>query len=116
MAFGPGHQPGSTKPGSNGHVVMAAHRDTHFNFLQDLVVGDQLWLESRERKLIQYAVRSLKVVDQSETHHLDQRERNTLTLITCYPFDSPISGGPGRYLVQLVRSPQLGFSMIQNAP
>jgi sortase A len=104
MAFGPGHQSNSARVGSGGHVVLAAHRDTHFRFLKDVVIGDELWLEDRNRQLTRYAVQSLKVVDQSETEHLDQNLSNTLTLVTCYPFDSPITGGPGRYLVQLSRA------------
>ena len=104
MAFGPGHQPNTARVGSDGHVVLAAHRDTHFRFLKDVMIGDELWLQDRNREKIRYEVRAMKVVDQSETEHLDQALKNTLTLVTCYPFDSPMTGGPGRYLVQLTRT------------
>ena len=114
LAFGPGHQPGSAHPGSNGHVVLAAHRDTHFRFLKDVKRGDELWLQSPHRNLILYEVSDLMVVDKNDTHHLDQSRHGMLTLVTCYPFDSAFSRGRQRYLVQLVRRHQRGSTASEN--
>ena len=42
MAFGPGHLDRTAEPGGRGTAVFAAHRDTHFAFLGDVVPGDQI--------------------------------------------------------------------------
>ena len=36
LAWGPGHLAGSARPGDPGHVILTAHRDTHFRFLRTL--------------------------------------------------------------------------------
>ena len=40
LAFGPGHMPASARPSEQGHVVIAGHRDSHFEFLKNIQVGD----------------------------------------------------------------------------
>ena len=45
MAFGPGHLSASSLPGQPGNSVIAGHRDTHFNFLQYVEVGESLVIE-----------------------------------------------------------------------
>ena len=39
------------------------------------------------------------IVDEKQTEYLVSTSDNTLTLITCYPFDAIRPGGPLRYLV-----------------
>ena len=56
MAFGPGHLGTSAKPGSGGNVVLAGHRDTHFEFLRDLQPGDEILLEDADRRIRRYRV------------------------------------------------------------
>src|ERR671935_841939 len=40
LAFGPGHVERTANAGERGVAVYAAHRDTHFHFLKDIVIGD----------------------------------------------------------------------------
>jgi sortase A len=99
LAWGPGHLAGSARPGESGHVILTAHRDTHFRFLRTLAVGDTLVLEVPGGARRHYRVRSLA------TRHVDglalprDTARPTVTLITCWPFDALVPGGPWRRVV-----------------
>jgi len=99
LAFGPGHLAGSASPGAPGNSVLAGHRDTHFAFLRRLAPGDELAVEDREGGSRRYRVREQLVVHETDTAVLAPSARPTLTLVTCYPFDTPVPGGPLRYVV-----------------
>ena len=102
LAFAPGRHTGASPVGAAGHVVIAGHRDTHFRFLRDLRPGDPLLLEDRDGRLRRYWVRDRRVVDEHDGWVLAETGEPTLTLITCFPFDSPVPGGPGRFVVRAV--------------
>jgi len=99
LAFGPGHLFGSSLPGQQGNTVIAGHRDTHFRFLKDIQRGELIQLQSLTGKMIQYEVSETIIVDEKQAEYLANTSENTLTLITCYPFDAIRPGGPLRYLV-----------------
>src|SRR5512143_1063182 len=42
LAFGPGHVERTPDAGERGVAVYSAHRDTHFAFLKNVVVGDAI--------------------------------------------------------------------------
>ena len=42
LAFGPGHVELTPDAGERGVAVYSAHRDTHFRFLRNVVVGDEI--------------------------------------------------------------------------
>ena len=42
LAFGPGHVERTPDAGERGVAVYSAHRDTHFAFLKNVVVGDEI--------------------------------------------------------------------------
>src|SRR3954463_13863587 len=42
LAFGPGHVELTPDAGERGVAVYAAHRDTHFRFLRDVAMGDEI--------------------------------------------------------------------------
>ena len=98
LAFGPGHLGSTPLPGAGGNSAIAGHRDTHFAALADLDPGDGLWVEIPGRTL-GYRVTETRVVDQAEVGVLADRGHEGLTLITCYPFDALIPGGPLRFVV-----------------
>jgi sortase A len=85
-------------PGAGGDLVISGHRDTHFRFLQDLRPGDRLQLSGRAGSRW-YAVGDLEVVDSSRLELVIDPGLERLSLVTCYPFDSPLAGGPLRYVV-----------------
>lgn len=99
LAFGPGHFFVSARPGETGNVVIFGHRDTHFRFLQHVQPGDYIELQSRQNRDIRYEVTDLHVVHRDDTHYLYPDDDTALTLITCYPFDAVVPGGPLRYIV-----------------
>ena len=99
LAFAPGHNLFSFMPNQGGTKVISAHRDTHFEFLQDVSLSDVFELTDRNNKSASYRVSDIKIIDatkQDITIHLDQDE---LKLITCYPFDALVARGPLRYVV-----------------
>lgn len=99
LAFGPGHISGTASIGSVGNSVVSGHRDTHFRFLQYLQPGDQIKLTPATGKSVMYAVMNSDVYDKRDTWLLNQQV-NGLTLITCYPFDTLVPGGPERFVVR----------------
>lgn len=102
MAFGPGHLGGTPAPGQDGNVALSGHRDTHFRFLQDLLVGDELLLTGREGVPRVYRVIETTVVDHHDLRPTAPTLIPTLTLITCYPFDALAPGGSLRFVVRAV--------------
>jgi sortase A len=103
LAFGPGHVDGTPLPGDSGNAVVSGHRDTHFAFLRDLRSGDELVVQTRGGRIIHYAVSGIEVVRNRDVRVLLDANDDRLTLVTCYPFDSPIPGGPLRYVVVATR-------------
>jgi sortase A len=103
LAFGPSHVSASAKPGAPDNIVLAGHRDTHFSFLRDLEAGDELILESPGRSH-RYRVDGMEIVHESRTDLLLPSGRSELTLMTCFPFDSVVPGGPLRYVIFASRS------------
>lgn len=98
LAFGPGHLNGSANIAEDGHVMIAGHRDSHFAFLQDIKIGDVIKTTNSKAKSISYRVTDAYVMD-TRKDTLTQYQHQQLTLITCYPFNSVITGGPLRYIV-----------------
>ena len=100
LAFGPGHSFASALPDEHGTVMISGHRDTHFRFLQDLKKGTRLILKTKSA-IHYYTVSNTRVVD-SRNYKVDSTN-DTLILVTCYPFNSAITGGNERYLVYAQR-------------
>jgi sortase A len=101
LAFGPGHAAESAAPGGEGTVIVTGHRDTHFRVLSRLQPGDGIVLETPRRPPARYRVREAVVVDSRVA--MIQNGDASLVLLTCYPFDAVIPGGPLRYVVTAER-------------
>ena len=99
LAFAPGYNLFSYMPNQGGTTVISAHRDTHFEFLQDVSISDIFELTDRSNRTTSYIVSDIKIIDattQDITIHSNQDE---LKMITCYPFDALVARGPLRYVV-----------------
>lgn len=97
LAWGPG-----IETGPNGHVLIAAHRDTHFGFLGDLEQGHRIELEQPAGVVRHWRVQESRIVD-SRTTRLDMNAPGPLlTLVTCWPLDAIEAGGPLRLIVSAV--------------
>jgi sortase A len=105
LASGPGLVQESAPPGERNHSVISAHRDTHFRFLKDLQSGDALYLRKRHGGEHRYRVTATRIVDTRLTGEAFF-EGDGLILVTCYPFDAVVPGGPLRYLVRAEADPE----------
>ena len=99
LAFAPGWSGSTAPPGMPGLGVVSAHRDTHFRFLADLVVGDVLDVETRGGTR-HYRVAAMRVVDARTTRIDTDAGLDGLLLVTCWPFDAIDARGPLRYVVE----------------
>ena len=99
LAFGPGHIDGTPLPGEPGNAVVSGHRDTHFSFLRELRSGDTLLVHSASGRMVRYVVSGSEVVRNKDVRVLLDAGDDRLTLVTCYPLDSPVPGGSLRYVV-----------------
>jgi sortase A len=95
LAFGPVLLDGSAQ---GQDLVISGHRDTHFRFLRELSPGDRVQIQLRDRTQL-YEVSQLDVVDSRLNELVIEPGTSRLSLVTCYPFDSPSAGGPMRYVV-----------------
>lgn len=104
LAFGPGHVDGSAVPGTAGTAIITGHRDTHFAFLARVRAGEAFVIEAPGRTAVTYRVTETGVVDSRTAVVASDHELSALVLVTCYPFDAVIAGGPLRYVVTAERA------------
>ena len=97
LSQGVGHFVGSTIPGEGGNVVLAAHRDTAFNALQDIKEGDEVIVSTYYGDFT-YKVSSIRITNPDDTTVCEPTDKEQLTLYTCYPFNF-IGSAPQRYVV-----------------
>lgn len=99
LAWGPGVADGTARPGEPGNAVVTAHRDTHFDFLADVAVGDPLLVERLDGLRVPYRVVATRIADASSLRIPRDVDVPTLTLVTCWPFGAVNPGGTLRYVV-----------------
>jgi sortase A len=101
MAFGPGHMPNTAAIGARGTAVVAAHRDTQFRFLKDILPGDIVITVTPDGQRTEFRVAERRVV-KADASGLDPQDEGPhgarLALVTCYPFDG-LFHSPLRYVV-----------------
>jgi len=97
LIAGAGHVPGTSVPGSEGNVVIAAHRDTFFRKLERILPGDRIHVATF-RGSYDYIVGSVETVDPTDTQVMESRDYRELTLITCFPFYF-VGAAPRRFIV-----------------
>ncbi len=102
MAFGPTHVGSSDALGGASNAVVSGHRDTHFAFLEHLTPGDELVIDTPDSKRHRYRVETTHVVDENDLWVLEPTDAKMLTLVTCFPFDAVVPGGPERYVVRAI--------------
>ena len=109
MAFGPTHIGSSDVLGGASNAVVSGHRDTHFAFLEYLTPGDVLVIDTPDAKRHRYRVKTMHVVDERDVWVLEPTDEKMLTLVTCFPFDAVVHGGPARYVTVKESGRRLGF-------
>jgi sortase A len=98
LAFGPGHVELTPDAGERGTAVYSAHRDTHFRFLRDVVVGDEIDVTRSDGRMFRYLADASSVVRFDASGISPLSDDYELVLSTCWPFDA-LTPGPDRYLL-----------------
>lgn len=107
LAFGPTHLSTTPLPGQQGNSVIVGHRDTQFNSLKSMKLGDVIKVVNLQ-DISHYKVSSLDVVHVKQLSQwqigkpIDMLQP-TITLITCYPFDSLTPNPSHRFVVSAVK-------------
>ena len=103
LAFGPGYLFSSAMPTTKGNTIIAAHRDTHFSFLEQVQIGETISISNADGHVRDYIIEDLHIVDKSDVSWIDaDNSPYQLTLVTCYPFNTLLTGGRLRYVVRAV--------------
>jgi sortase A len=98
LQLGPGHITGTPLPGDGGNIGVAGHRDTFFRPLRRIRKDDAIKMTTHEQEH-QYKVVSTKIVTPDDVQVLYPIGQETLTLVTCYPFDF-VGPAPKRFIVR----------------
>jgi sortase A len=98
LAFGPGHVELTAEPGERGVTVYAAHRDTHFRFLREVKIGDEIEVTRRDGSVFRYRADAARVVRFDASGIDPATSGQELVLSTCWPFGA-VTPGPERYVL-----------------
>jgi sortase A len=93
--------PEGARPGQNGNIVLAGHRDTFFWPLRKIELKDRIRVVVPPNEY-EYEVASVRIVEPEETSVLQSKGIEELTLVTCYPFRF-IGPAPDRFIVSATR-------------
>jgi sortase A len=98
LAFGPGHVELTPDAGERGVAVYSAHRDTHFRFLKDVAIGDEIVVTRSDGHAFRYRADRASVVRFDASGIDPLADGYQLVLSTCWPFDA-VTPGPERYVL-----------------
>jgi sortase A len=88
----------TTAPDGGGHTVLSGHRDTVFYRMDELKDNELLKLEYADFTYT-YKITKIWITDPQDQTVIVKKERPTLTITTCYPFNY-IGNAPKRYIIQ----------------
>ena len=88
---------GTARPGEDGNIGIAGHRDGFFRVLKDIQPGDRIELATLKGTR-SYVVDKTEIVLPEDVSVLEPREQPALTLVTCYPFYF-VGHAPKRFIV-----------------
>jgi sortase A len=97
LLLGIGHIDGTSRPGEDGNVGLAGHRDSFFRSLSRIALGSEIVLTTLDGDRC-YTVDSIEIVGPEKVGILDPVDSPRLTLVTCYPFYF-VGPAPLRYVV-----------------
>lgn len=86
LARGVGHYLRSVLPGESDNTVLAGHRETVFNRLGELKVGQKISVATAAG-VFEYKIRNFRVVERSDRSVIVPTPHAVLTLVTCYPIN-----------------------------
>lgn len=97
LAFGPGENAIASKIPQAAKII-SAHRDTHFRFLQNVEIGEEIILNKLKTSL-HYEIERIEIVDSNKVKISPTGFGKDLILVTCYPFDDTSGSSSLRYVV-----------------
>jgi sortase A len=100
---GAGRIEGTAAFGQSGNIGIAAHRDGFVRPLQDIKLGDFIYLD-RVTESREYRVTRIHIVEPIDVSVLEATTKDTITLVTCYPFYF-VGSAPLRFIVRAERVP-----------
>ena len=86
LAFSAGAIAPFNQARSTQAFVVAGHRDSHFSFLDEVIMNDIISLADKQGKSQLYQVEAIDIVDASTGELPILADDSQLILITCYPF------------------------------
>lgn len=89
---------GSARPGTNGNVAIAGHRDSFFRPLENIPIGTPIRLRTANGEQT-FNVTDVWIVDALDVSPLAPSDDTVLTLITCHPFRYQ-GYAPDRYVIR----------------
>jgi sortase A len=110
LAFGPGHLERTPDAGEPGIAIYSAHRDTHFAFLADVAIGDEIRVTRRDSREFRFRVTGTSVVRFDASGLDPSADGRRLALVTCWPLDGKFSG-PLRYVVHAELVDEMGSTL-----
>ncbi|ANL35202.1 class GN sortase [Rhizobium phaseoli] len=99
LAFGPAWLANTAQPGDEGTAVIAAHRDTHFRWLQYIKPGDAIEVIRRDGKVLTFKAGEGRIAPWDASGIDPASDGRHLVLTTCWPFDAT-ERGPLRYILE----------------
>lgn len=113
LAFGPGHVESTAEAGERGVAVYSAHRDTHFRFLKDVRIGDEIEVTRRDGKAFRYRADAHDVVRFDQFGVAPSSDAAELVLSTCWPFEA-VTPGPDRYVLHATLIPSPAVASVRD--
>ena len=101
LAFGPGLMPNLPVPGQQGTAVIAAHRDSHFAWLKQVIAGDTIRIINPDGRRLDFVVTGTRIAKWNDSGINPHAYGRHLALVTCFPFDARTHGDL-RYIVETV--------------
>ena len=108
-----GHIEGTARIGAPGNAGLAAHRNTFFHPLRNVKIGDLVTVTTADG-VFSYRVKGTRVVEPTDVSVLEPTPAETLTLVTCYPFDW-VGEAPRRLIVSAARVAESGTALASGA-
>jgi len=88
---------GTARPGADGNIGIAGHRDGFFRPLKDAKAGDRIEVVTVSGTRI-YEIDEIVIVTPKDVQVLAPRPTPSVTLVTCYPFYF-VGSAPQRFIV-----------------
>jgi len=101
LAFGPGLSSETSYVNDSSSLMISAHRDTHFAFLEHVAIGDEITVTGIDNISYSYQVSSIEIVDTDHYDIIIRENQSEIKLVTCYPFNAVVTGGSLRHVVTI---------------